>query len=68
MTSGLVTEQGHATAVCELLLPIVGKARAEPGCKHCALLEVQTKLSRLLIHEIWTGRAVVDAHIDRPDI
>jgi quinol monooxygenase YgiN len=64
----LVAKPGSADALRDLLVPFVAKARAEPGCQHYTLLEVQSEPGRFLTYEIWTDRAALDAHMTTPQI
>ena len=50
------------------MLPIVAKARSEPGCKHCALLELESEPNRFFTYEIWTSRAALDGHLALPHV
>jgi quinol monooxygenase YgiN len=64
----LTAKPGSADALRDVMLPIVAKARTEPGCKHCALLEVQSDPNRFLTYEIWTSRDALDAHMTAPHV
>ena len=62
VTFELIANPGETSAVRELMIPAVAKARAKPGCKHCVLLAVQSE-PRIFTYEIWTTRAALDAHL-----
>ena len=62
VTFELIVRPNEAAAVRELMVSAVIKARTKPGCKHCALLEVQSE-TRFFTYEIWTSRAAIDAHL-----
>ena len=64
----LTAKPGSADALRDLMLPIVAKARAEPGCKHCTLLELESEPNRFFTYEIWTDRAALEAHMIAPHV
>ncbi|MBV9036612.1 MAG: antibiotic biosynthesis monooxygenase [Acidobacteriaceae bacterium] len=64
----LTAKPGNADALRDLMIPIVAKARTEPGCKHCTLLELESEPNRFFTYEIWTGRAALEAHMAAPHV
>ena len=62
VTFELIAQPGKADTLGEMMIPIVGKARTEPGCKFCVLLQVQSE-PRIFTYEIWATRAALDAHM-----
>ena len=62
VTFELIAKPGEVDAVRNLMIPTVAKARLKPGCKHCALLEVQSE-PRIFTYEVWTNRAALDSHM-----
>lgn len=64
----IVAKPDKADELRALLVPFVEKARAEPGCQHYTLLEVQSEPGRFLTFETWADKAAIDAHMKTPHI
>jgi quinol monooxygenase YgiN len=64
----LTAQPGSADALRNLILPMVMQARTEPGCKHCALLELESEPNRFFLYEIWTSRAALETHMAAPPV
>ena len=64
----IVAKPDKADDLRTLMVPFAEKARAEPGCQHYELLEVQSEPGRFLTFETWADKAAIDAHMTTPHI